>query len=74
MAADYGLDVWVWWPAIDDDYADEKTVKDAIAEWAEVYSKLPKLDVIFVPGGDPGNTHPDHKREDIYRKVPCADL
>jgi hypothetical protein len=58
LAADYGLDVWAWWPAIDDDYEDEKTVKDALEEWKEVYSKLPKLDVVFVPGGDPGDTHP----------------
>jgi hypothetical protein len=58
LAADYGLDVWAWWPAIDGDYKDPKVVQDAIAEWAEVLSRLPKIDVIFVPGGDPGNTHP----------------
>lgn len=58
LAQDYGLDVWAWWPAIDGDYRDPKVVEDAIAEWAKVISKLPKLDVIFVPGGDPGDTHP----------------
>jgi hypothetical protein len=59
LAADYGLDVWAWWPAIDGDYKDPKVVQGAIAEWGEVLSKLPKIDVIFVPGGDPGNTHPE---------------
>jgi hypothetical protein len=58
LAADYGLDVWIWFPAIDDDYEDSKTVKAALAEWGEVFQKLPKIDVVFVPGGDPGNTHP----------------
>jgi len=58
LAADYGLDVWIWFPAIDDDYTDEKTVNAAIAEWGEVFRSLPKIDVVFVPGGDPGDTHP----------------
>jgi hypothetical protein len=58
LAADYGLDLWIWFPAIDDDYEDSKTVKAALAEWGEVFRSLPKIDVIFVPGGDPGDTHP----------------
>jgi hypothetical protein len=58
LAADYGLDVWIWFPAIDDDYTDEKTVQAALAEWGEVFRSLPKIDVVFVPGGDPGDTHP----------------
>ncbi|MHC4805666.1 MAG: hypothetical protein ACYTBX_05305 [Planctomycetota bacterium] len=58
LAADYGLDLWIWFPAIDDDYTDQKTVKAAIEEWGEVFRSLPKIDVVFVPGGDPGDTHP----------------
>lgn len=58
LAADYGLDVWIWYPALDDDYEDPKTVKAALEEWGEIFSSLPKIDVIFVPGGDPGDTHP----------------
>jgi hypothetical protein len=58
LAVDYGLDVWIWFPAIDDDYEDSKTVNAALAEWGEVFQKLPKIDVVFVPGGDPGDTHP----------------
>ncbi|HUW18118.1 MAG TPA: hypothetical protein VMW16_02335 [Sedimentisphaerales bacterium] len=58
LAADYGLDVWIWFPAIDKDYTDKKTVDAAIEEWGEVFRKLPKVDVVFVPGGDPGRTHP----------------
>jgi hypothetical protein len=58
LAADYGLDVWIWFPAIDDDYTDEQTVNAALLEWGEVFRNLPKIDVVFVPGGDPGDTHP----------------
>ena len=58
LAADYGLDVWIWFPAMEDDYSKDKTVQASIEEWAEVFRSLPKIDVVFVPGGDPGNTHP----------------
>ena len=58
LAKDYGLDVWIWFPAIDEDYTNEETVKAALDEWGEVFRKLPKVDAVFVPGGDPGNTHP----------------
>ncbi len=55
---DYGMDVWIWYPAMDPDYADPKTVEHALAEWAEVFKKLPRIDAVFVPGGDPGHTRP----------------
>lgn len=58
LADSYGLDVWVWYPALDKDYSDPKTVASALLEWGEVFSKLPRLDAVFVPGGDPGHTPP----------------
>jgi len=58
LADDYGLDVWIWYPAIDDDYTDAGTIEFALNERKEVFSKLPRIDVVFVPGGDPGDTHP----------------
>jgi len=58
LADDYGLDVWIWYPAIDDDYLDTGTVEFALREREEVFSKLPRIDVVFVPGGDPGDTPP----------------
>lgn len=60
LADNYGLDVWVWYPAMDKDYSDAKTVDFALAEWAEVFKRLPRIDAIFVPGGDPGHTRPKH--------------
>src|SRR4029077_3585758 len=53
LADDYGLDVWIWYPAMDKDYSDPRTVELALEEWAAVFSKLPRIDAVFVPGGDP---------------------
>jgi len=60
LADNYGLDVWVWYPAMDADYSDGRTVDFAIKEWAEVFHALPRIDAVFVPGGDPGHTRPKH--------------
>ena len=58
LAHEYGLDVWIWFPAMDPNYADPKTVEFALREWGEVFQKLPRIDAVFVPGGDPGHTRP----------------
>ena len=60
LADEYGQDVWIWYPALDKDYGDPKQVEFALKEWAEVFAKLPRIDAIFVPGGDPGHTQPKH--------------
>jgi hypothetical protein len=60
IADEYGLDVWVWYPAMDPDYGNPQQVESAVKEWADVLSKLPRVDAIFVPGGDPGHTQPKH--------------
>src|SRR5262245_22043548 len=58
LADEYGLDVWIWYPAMDRDYSDPKTVEFALKEWGEVFKALPRIDAVFVPGGDPGHTRP----------------
>jgi hypothetical protein len=58
IANEYGQEVWVWYPALDKDYADPKQVDFALEEWADVLSRLPRVDAVFVPGGDPGHTEP----------------
>jgi hypothetical protein len=60
LADQYGLDVWIWYPAMDANYADPKTVDFALKEWGEVFKKLPRIDAVFVPGGDPGHTQPKY--------------
>lgn len=57
---EYGLDVWIWFPALDEDYSKPETVEFALKEWAGVISKLPRVDAVFVPGGDPGHTQPKY--------------
>jgi hypothetical protein len=57
---DYGLDVWVWYPALDKDYSDPNTVEAALKEWGAVFARLPRIDAVFVPGGDPGHTQPKY--------------
>jgi hypothetical protein len=58
LANDYDLGVWIWYPAMDPNYADAKTVEFALNEWSDVFRKLPRIDAVFVPGGDPGHTQP----------------
>jgi hypothetical protein len=58
LADDYGLDVWLWYPALDEDYSRPETVEFALKEWEEVFKKLPRINALFVPGGDPGATPP----------------
>jgi len=60
IADDYGIDVWIWFPALDEDYSDPATVTFALQEWGEVFRKLPRIDAVFVPGGDPGRTQPKY--------------
>jgi hypothetical protein len=60
LADNYGLDVWVWYPAMDKDYSNPATVAFALDEWREVFRKLPRIDAVFVPGGDPGHTRPKY--------------
>ena len=59
LAQDYRLDVWIWYPCLDKDYSDPKTVQFALGEQEAVFKKLPRIDAVFFPGGDPGDTRPD---------------
>ena len=59
LASEYGLDVWIWYPAMDKDYSSPDKVEFALKERDEVFKQLPRIDAVFVPGGDPGETRPD---------------
>ena len=58
IADDYGVDVWIWFPAMDEDYTDAATVESSLEEWGQVFRRLPRIDAVFVPGGDPGHATP----------------
>jgi hypothetical protein len=77
----YGLQVWVWYPAMDPDYADAATVASALKEWEHFYQVLPRIDALFVPGGDPGHTEPkamlsflEKQRASLRRYHPKAQM
>lgn len=77
----YNLDVWIWYPAMDKDYSDPKTVEFALKEWGEDFKQLPRIDAVFVPGGDPGHTQPKYmmallekQTENLHRYHPKAQM
>jgi hypothetical protein len=81
LADDYGLDVWIWYPAMDKDYSDPATIEFALKEWGEVFRKLPRIDKVFVPGGDPGHTQPkflmallEKQTENLHRFHPKGQM
>ncbi len=81
IADKYDMDVWIWYPALDEDYSDAATVERALEEWGDVFRRLPRLDVVFVPGGDPGHTQPKYlmallekQTEVLHRYHPEAEM
>ena len=58
IIAEYGLEVWRWYPAMDQDYGNPRTVESALKEWGDVFRRLPRVDAVLVPGGDPGHSRP----------------
>jgi len=59
ICKEYGLDVWMWYPNIGSDYTSPDSIQKEMDERENVFSVLPKLDALFVPGGDPGELEPD---------------
>lgn len=58
ICAEFGLDVSIWYPAMDADYTNPATVARSLEDWGRVFHALPRVDDVFVPGGDPGHTRP----------------
>ncbi|NUN97333.1 MAG: hypothetical protein HUU16_14305, partial [Candidatus Omnitrophica bacterium] len=59
ICAKYDLDYWVWTPA-EFPLEDEVKRKEMLARHEAFYRACPRLDGVFVPGGDPGDNHPSH--------------
>ncbi|MDP4284149.1 MAG: alpha-glucuronidase family glycosyl hydrolase [Bacteroidota bacterium] len=55
----YGLDVWMWYPNMGSDYTSPNSIQKELEERSKVFKVLPKLNALFVPGGDPGDLEPD---------------
>ena len=81
IADEYGIDVSIWYPAMDNDYSKPATVDFALKEWGNVFAHLPRVDALFVPGGDPGHTRPkllfallEKQAENLHRYHPKAEI
>lgn len=48
IADSYGLNVSIWYPMMDPSHPD----------WDDVFRRLPRVNAVFVPGGDPGHIRP----------------
>ncbi|MEK6756583.1 MAG: alpha-glucuronidase family glycosyl hydrolase [Bacteroidota bacterium] len=55
----YGMDVWIWYPNMGNDYTHPDSIREELQEREDVFKKLKRIDAVFVPGGDPGDLHPD---------------
>ncbi len=74
----YGLDTWIWYPLMYD-YTKSEELKKSLQENEEIFSRLQKIDAIFIPGGDPGHTPPklifkylSQKAEILHKYHPAA--
>jgi hypothetical protein len=54
----YGLDVWMWYPNMGNNYISPHSIQKELDEHSKVFKALPKLNALFVPGGDPGDLEP----------------
>ncbi|MEA3366102.1 MAG: hypothetical protein U9Q79_10740, partial [Candidatus Hydrogenedentes bacterium] len=54
----YGIDYWVWVPATFDLSETERRAK-SLDIHEGFFKSCPLLSAVFIPGGDPGNNHPD---------------
>jgi hypothetical protein len=59
ICKEYGLDVWMWYPNMGLDYVHPDSIQHELKERHEIFAAVPKLDALFVPGGDPGELEPD---------------
>jgi len=55
----YLMDVWIWYPNMGKDYRDPACLKEEIEERDTLFSKLKRVDHVFIPGGDPGYLDPE---------------
>lgn len=59
LSQKYGLRYDLYYPEMAKDYSDPSQVNAELKRFGDLVSKLPQLDSIHVPGGDPGHTSPD---------------
>ena len=54
----YGMDVWLWYPNMGDNYGDPAAYEEELRKREKVFSRIPFLDAVLIPAGDPGDLEP----------------
>ena len=54
----YGLDCSIYYPEMEHDYSHPEEVARELARFDDLFSKIPRVDSVWIPGGDPGHTPP----------------
>lgn len=57
ICAKYDADYWVWTPA-PRDLSAPGAHQEGLEKQEDFYARVPRLNAVFVPGGDPGENHP----------------
>jgi hypothetical protein len=55
----YGLDCSIFYPEMEPDYSNPEDVARELARFDALFRQIPKVDSIWIPGGDPGHTPPN---------------
>lgn len=56
---EYDLDVWIWLPNTDAPAGQPADISRMVADRKRLFESMPRLDHVFVPGGDPGDVPPE---------------
>ncbi len=59
ILAKYGLDCDLYYPEMRKDYRDTAAVEAELRDFEALVRAMPRLDALYVPGGDPGHTAPE---------------
>src|ERR1035441_7328850 len=54
----YGLDCGLYYPEMRSDYSDPANVAAELKDFEDLVRAMPRVDALYVPGGDPGHTGP----------------
>lgn len=55
----YGLDCDLYYPELEKDYGNPTQRAAELARFEALVKAMPRLDALYIPGGDPGGTPPD---------------
>lgn len=56
---EYDLDVWIWVPNTDAPSGQPANIPKMVEDRRRLFESMPRLDHVFVPGGDPGDMPPE---------------